>query len=134
MISKAEIDELCRQHDELMAQAREAERSGYVQRNDPGDGLIFKDNEDAMVPAYTPEPDGFSEYQGDVLAHLIVELRDEWETYIDRRIAALQGENAELKGMIGAVLQLLGKRGGDVPKSGGVVELLPNWRKKRDVA
>jgi hypothetical protein len=24
---------------------------------------------------------------------------------------------------------MLGKRGGDIPKSGEVVELLPNWRK-----
>jgi hypothetical protein len=132
-ITREEIRQLCIAHDRFMAE----QASESITRPSPvseieTDGLIFKDYDNsALQPAHEPLSEGFSEYQADTLAHLIVELRAERNADIARKLA-IQGENRELKGMIGSVLTLLG---GDKAKSDDrIVELLPNWRKKRDVA
>jgi hypothetical protein len=105
-------------------------RETLVQRDGGADGLIFKTRDNAILPAPQPEPEafyeeeGFNEYQSDVLAHLINELREEW-----RRDHAI--EIAELRGKVDALLTMLGQKSfeADAPKSGEVVEL-PNWRKR----
>src|SRR5262249_37149837 len=61
---RRELRELCRVHDQMMAEHR---------ANDPCEELVM---EDARPPV--PEPGPFTEYQSDVLAHVIVGLRKEW--------------------------------------------------------
>jgi len=131
-ITREEIRQLCIEHDRFMAEAREAERSAYMQRKHPGGDLVYKTTEDASLPASEPEPEpfyepqAFNELQADTLAHLINELRDEW-----RKDHAV--EIAELRGQVSALLTLLGQKMGNVPidtkTEAEVVELLPNWRK-----
>jgi len=95
---RREMRELCRVHDQMMAEAR---------ADDPGETLVFKVMEDAGPPA--PEPGPFTEYQSDVLAHVIVELRKEWREERDEAIAPLRAEIADLKGKLDAVAELKGK-------------------------
>src|SRR5262249_53216742 len=111
---RRELRELCRVHDQMMAEQR---------ANDPGEGLVFKLMEEARPPV--PEPEPFTEYQSDVLTHVIVELRKEWREERDEAIAPLKAEIAELKGKVDALLTLLGQRSF---KAADVIEL-PDWRK-----
>ena len=95
---RRELRELCRLHDQMMAEQR---------ANDPGEELVFKVMGDARPPA--PEPEPFTEYQSDVLVQVIVELRKEWRDERDKAIAPLKAEIADLKGKLDAVAELKGK-------------------------
>jgi hypothetical protein len=97
---RGELRELFRVHDQIMAEQR---------ASDPGEGLVFKVMEDARPPVPEPEPGPFTEYQSDVLAHVIVELRKEWREESNEAIAPLKAEIVELKGKIDAVAELKGK-------------------------
>jgi len=59
-------------------------------------------------PTPEPEPEPFTEYQSDVLAHVIVELRKEWREKRDEAIAPLKAEIADLKAKLD-VAELKGK-------------------------
>ena len=54
----------------------------------------------------------------------VEEKRRQWREEIDRELATLRAENAELKGMIGTVLRL-------VTKSDDTIVDLPSWRRDR---
>jgi len=97
---RRELRELCRVHDQMMAEQR---------ANDPGEELVFKVMEDARPPVPEPEPGPFTEYQSDVLAHVIIELRKEWREERDEAIAPVKAEIAELKAKLDAVAELRGK-------------------------
>src|SRR5262249_24874175 len=97
---RRELAELCRVHDQMMAEQR---------ASDPGEELVFKVMEDARPPAPEPEAEPFTEYQSDVLAHVIVELRKQWREERDAAIAPLKAEIADLKGKLDAVAELKGK-------------------------
>jgi hypothetical protein len=97
---RRELRELCRVHDQMMAEQR---------ANDPGEELVFKVMEDARPPVPEPEPEPFTEYQSDTIAHVIVELRKEWREEREEAIAPLKAEIAELKGKLDAVTELKGK-------------------------
>ena len=97
---RRELRELWRVHDRMIAEAR---------ANDPGEELAFKVMKDARPPVPEPEPEPFTEYQSDVLAHVIVELRKEWREEGDEAIAPLKAEIADLKGKLDAVAELKGK-------------------------
>ena len=72
--------------------------------------LVYKTTElPRPEPTPEPEPEPFTEYQSDVLAHVIVELRKEWREERDDAIAPLKAEIAELKGKLDAVAELKGK-------------------------
>ena len=113
---RRELAELCRIHDQMMAEQR---------ANDPGEELVFKVMGDARPPVPEPEPEPFTEYQSDVLVQVIVELRKEWREKRDEAIAPLRAEIAELKGKVDALLALLGQRSF---KAADVVDL-SDWRK-----
>jgi len=96
--------------------------SPYVQRDSADVGLVFKTNDNALLPAPQPQDEAFyeeptfTEQQRDVIAEMIVELRREWRKDIKvrdvrgaltRHLAENDAEIAEVKGMLGAVLQLL---------------------------
>jgi hypothetical protein len=117
---RRELRELWRVHDRMIAEAR---------ANDPGEELAFKVMKDARPPVPEPEPEPFTEYQSDVLAHVIVELRKEWREEGDEAIAPLKAEIADLNGKLDAVLTFLGQK---EFKSADVIDL-PGWR-KRDAA
>jgi hypothetical protein len=97
---RRELRELCRVHDQLVFEQR---------ANDPDEELVFKVMEDARPPAPEPEPELFTEYQSDVLAHVIVELRKQWREERDEAIAPLKAEIAELKGNLDAIAELRGQ-------------------------
>src|SRR5262245_17523982 len=78
---RRELRELCRVHDQMMAEQR---------ANDPGEELVFKVMEDARPPVPEPEPAPFTEAQGDAIAHVIVELRKQWREERDAAIAPLE--------------------------------------------
>jgi len=65
------------------------------------------DLEGARPPV--PEPEPFTEAQGDAIAHVIVELRKQWREERNEAIAPLKAEIAELKGRLDAVAELKGK-------------------------
>ena len=54
-----------------------------------------------------PEPEPFSDAQGDAIAHVIVELRKQWREERDAAITPLKAEIADLKGKVDALLTLL---------------------------
>jgi hypothetical protein len=95
---RRELAELYRIHDQMMAEQR---------ANDPREELVVM--EDAMPPVPEPEPELFTEAQGDAIAHVIVELRKQWREERDAAIAPLKAEIAELKGKLDAVAELKGK-------------------------
>src|SRR5262245_36762322 len=129
-ITREEIRQLCIAHDRFMAeQASEPIRSPHVQRNDAGGRLIYKRMGDALQSAPEPETEGelglFGDYRdrllsraiGCVISHERHGRRQELEAALvsrDRKIGELEGEIRELKGMLGATLQLLGT--GNAPK------------------
>ena len=90
---RRELRELCRVHDQMMAEHR---------ANDPCEELVM---EDARPPVPEPEPGPFTEAQGDVF----VELRKEWREERDEAVAPLKAEIADLKGKLDAVAELKGK-------------------------
>jgi hypothetical protein len=142
-ITREEIRQLCIAHDRFMAEhASEPIRRPTVSETD--------DANSAPAPAPVADADwsGWEAWLAGHLANvrrellddfaramgeLISELRREWRHEIDRRISTLQCENAELRGMLGATLQLLGQRPEDRSKSGQIIDL-PDWRRPRDVA
>jgi ribosomal protein L29 len=81
--------------------------------NDPADELL----EDAGPPVADPEPEPFTEAQGDAIAYVIVELRKQWREERDEAIAPLKAEIAELKGKLDACL----------PSSGRGSSRAPTW-------
>ena len=56
-----------------------------------------------------PEPEPFSDAQGDAIAHVIVELRKQWREERNAAIAPLKAEIADLKGKLDSVAKLKGK-------------------------
>jgi hypothetical protein len=97
-----------------------------TRRVDATTGLVRREQQDALVTVPEPTPDGlddlppFSERQGNVIAYVIHELRQEWrhdlqqlrqehETAIDRRVGTLENENCELRGLVGDALGKLDK-------------------------
>ena len=141
MISKDEIDRLCREHDQWIERAKDEAESVYAQRNTPKGGLVFKDNENALVSRPPEEFDenyqssSFTEQQRDAIAYALHLMRAETRDERDQAIAPLEREISYLKGQLDTLLRL----GGVSPakpresKSGGSVIDLPNWR-RRDVA
>jgi hypothetical protein len=154
-ITREEIRQLCIAHDRFMAeQASVRIRRPPVSENEDA-SLIYKDYDNgAPVPAATAEGADWSAWEGWLKAHLAIE-RDTLAKVIaeftlqylterlvplDRKLAELEGENRELKGMLGATLTLLGGEKARnymhtlVPtKSADVVEL-PNFlTRRRDV-
>src|SRR5262249_16220401 len=63
----------------------------------------------ARPPLREPEPEPFTEAQGDAIVHVIVELRKQWREERDEAIAPLKAEIADLKGQLDAVAELKGK-------------------------
>ena len=114
---RRELARLCAEHDQLMAEAR-------TQQNDTK--VVYKEFNNALAPAAVDEEQDWSAWHDgwerwikghlgiahgeiirevtEALGELIVELRKEWRHDVDRCVAALQGENAELKGMLGETL------------------------------
>ena len=108
--------------DHLRAErSAEPERSPYMQRNDRAGGLVYKRMDDALQRA--PEPPDWSAWERWLQAHLdnlreemaaalgkaTMALLQEERSRFEREIAILKNENAEIRGMLGAALQLLGK-------------------------
>jgi hypothetical protein len=90
MITPDDLKWVCAERDRLMEKAREAERNAYMQRNHPGVTAAATET----TAFYDDDPPAFDERQSDAIAELIVELRAEFQNYIERRIAELQDENA----------------------------------------
>jgi len=106
----------------------EPEPKAYVQRNDAGEGLIYKRMSDALQPA---EPD-WSGWEAWLQGHLEI-LREQMAAAIgkatmmllqeerirfERELAILKNENAEIRGMLGTALQLLGQQKSKLWKPG----------------
>jgi hypothetical protein len=126
----AELRRVQREHDQMMVKHGNGYGNGHAASR--GAGLVFRDNDDALVAAPEPEADGFSEYQKDVLADVIASLRDEWGRAIERATEKLEqrlvqmaarlavpGERAEetmyaLKDRVARVEQFIERRLADV--------------------
>jgi len=145
MITRDEIRALCAEHDRFMAeQASEPIRRPPVSESDTDAGLVFKTIEDATLPAPPPAPtasegglglfgddrdEQLTKALGYVVSHERHSRREELEAALvtrDRKIAELEGELREVKGMLGATLQLLGARNGP----DRVVELPKNFLRR----
>jgi hypothetical protein len=133
MISRAEIDRLCREHDQWIERAKDEAESAYTQRNVSDAGLVFKTVENALLPRSEPQPEAF--YSDDE----IDADRERWDALgffteaATVAIERLQDENIALKAKLDTVLQLLGASRNLGKKSTDVIDL-PNWRRRRDVA
>jgi hypothetical protein len=126
----AELRRVQREHDQMMIKHANGYGNGYAAPRDAG--LVFRNNDDALVAAPEPEADGFSEYQKDVLGDVIAQLRDEWGRAVERATEKLEqrlvqmaarlavpGERAEetmyaLKDRVARVEQLIERRLADV--------------------
>ena len=137
-----ENNRLCRDFDDWIARAKDEAETINAQRNTPKGGLLFRDNQDALVsrPATGQfdenyQSPNFTDVQLDTIAYVVSALRQETRDERDQALAPLEREIAYLKGQLDAVLRM----GGISPakpresKSGGSVIDLPNWR-RRDVA
>ena len=106
---RRELAELCRVHDQMMAEAR---ANPLVQKSDAEGELVFKVIEDATPPAPQSEPQ--PSFDADerltvILGEFALELQREWREERDKAIAPLKAEIAELKGRLEAVAELKGK-------------------------
>jgi len=137
-----ENNRLCRDFDDWIARAKDEAETINAQRNTPKGGLLFRDNQDALVSRPATEQfdenyqsPNFTDVQLDTIAYVVSALRQETRDERDQALAPLEREIAYLKGQLDAVLRM----GGISPakpresKSGGSVIDLPNWR-RRDVA
>ena len=137
-----ENNRLCRDFDDWIARAKDEAETINAQRNTPKGGLLFRDNQDALVSRPATEQfdenyqsPNFTDVQLDTIAYVVSALRQETRDERDQALAPLEREIADLKGQLDAVLRM----GGISPakpresKSGGSVIDLPNWR-RRDVA
>jgi hypothetical protein len=123
-ISPKELAALYREHDRFRDEQRAITEYAALTKRVDATGLIHREQEDALVTAPDPTPDGlddlppFSERQGNVIAYVISGLRQEWtrdlqqlrqeyETATDRRVGTLENENRELRGMLGEALSRL---------------------------
>ena len=133
-----ENNQLCRDFDNWIKQARDEAESVYAQRNAPKGGLVFKNNENALVsrPAAAVEyrSPNFTEEQFDTIAYALHLMRAETRDERDQAIAPLEREIAYLKGQLDALLKLNGVSPPRESKSGANIIDLPNWRRRRDVA
>jgi len=144
-ITREEIRQLCIAHDRFMAeQASETIRRSPV--SESGDaGIIYKEYDNSALPPAAATAEGEQDWSGweawmaghlaverehmlDSLAEAMMMLIHQERDTVDRKLAELRAENAELKGMIGTVLRLYAGE----TKTGDVVDL-PDWR-KRDAA
>ena len=144
-ITREEIRQLCIAHDRFMAeQASETIRRSPV--SESGDaGIIYKEYDNSALPPAAATAEGQQDWSGweawmaghlaverehmlDSLAEAMMMLIHQERDTVDRKLAELRAENAELKGMIGTVLRLYAGE----TKTGDVVDL-PDWR-KRDAA
>jgi len=144
-ITREEIRQLCIENDRFMAeQASETIRRSPVSESG-GAGIIYKEYDNSALPPAAATAEGeqdWSRWEAWMTGHLANEreavlnivnegvnkMLDQERASIDRDLADLRAENAELKGMIGTVLRLYAGE----TKTGDVVDL-PDWR-KRDAA
>ena len=144
-ITREEIRQLCIEHDRFMAeQASETIRRSPVSESG-GAGIIYKEYDNSALPPAAATAEGEQDWSGweawmaghlaverehmlDSLAEAMMMLIHQERDTVDRKLAELRAENAELKGMIGTVLRLYAGE----TKTGDVVDL-PDWR-KRDAA
>jgi hypothetical protein len=142
----AEIAELSRQHDQLMARDREPIASPYVRKEGRDAALMFRTQENARALAAAAEPPIEGEIYTDEATGIVYRLHDrvaqneknsaDWNRWLDdrlapiikevdeafgsavrrieyvedtfcRKIASLEGELAECKGMLGRALTAL---------------------------
>jgi len=120
----------------------EAQARALMQRNNDDGGLVYKEMENATGAPAQPETD-WSQWEAWMAGHLANEreavlnivnegvnkMLDQERASIDRDLADLRAENAELKGMIGTVLRLYAGE----TKTGEVVDL-PNFMRRRNDA
>ena len=137
-----ENNRLCRDFDDWIARAKDEAETINAQRNTPKGGLLFRDNQDALVSRPATEQfdenyqsPNFTDVQLDTIAYVVSALRQETRDERDQALAPLEREIAYLKGQLDAVLRMGGISPAKprVSKSGGSVIDLPNWR-RRDVA
>ena len=145
-ITREEIRQLCIAHDRFMAeQASETIRRSPV--SESGDaGIIYKEYDNSALPPAAATAEGQQDWSGweawmaghlaverehmlDSLAEAMMMLIHQERDTVDRKLAELRAENAELKGMIGTVLRLYAGE----TKSGDVVDL-PNFMRRRNDA
>jgi len=125
-VERRELAAVCDAHDRMMEAAREEVRQKELtKRADPVSGLVFRD---APAPAVDIDEENRKNQEGwdewcrghisimihqllDALALDIRDLRDalrqEWAEAIEKRIGGVQGENAEVKGMLVSALAKL---------------------------
>jgi hypothetical protein len=133
---RAEIDAVSREHDRMMAHAREPVGGPYVRREGPA-GLLYREHEEsAPAPASATDSALFTAVADEsarnaaawdawVRGHIEVERAEIFDQMgkvvaeftsgyvferlqpLTREIAGLKGENAELRGMLGSALTAL---------------------------
>ena len=132
-----EIARVCAEHDRLMAEAAEEQKSQAE------DTVVFKTHENAQVTE--PSSEGsFGDWRDEVLSEAIGELvaherqrereeRGEAIAPLKREIAERVTENARLREEVaelrGQVSALLAMFGGGKAKGADIIDLIPNWRK-----
>src|SRR5262249_15227041 len=80
--------------------------------NGGGNGLSYATRDDALVaPAAAGDtPSGIDPILFEGISEALALLRADVRHELDRRIATLQNENSELRGILGSVLTLLGEK------------------------
>ena len=135
-----ENNRLCRDFDDWIARAKDEAETINAQRNTPKGGLLFRDNQDALVSRPATEQfdenyqsPNFTDVQLDTIAYVVSALRQETRDEREQALAPLEREIAYLKGQLDVLLKLGGISPTRESKSAGNIIDLPNWR-RRDVA
>jgi len=135
-----ENNRLCRDFDDWIARAKDEAETINAQRNTPKGGLLFRDNQDALVSRPATEQfdenyqsPNFTDVQLDTIAYVVSALRQETRDEREQALAPLEREIAFLKGQLDVLLKLGGISPTRESKSAGNIIDLPNWR-RRDVA
>jgi len=129
------------EHRQFMASPEAQTRS--LARKPDAEGAEYRAHDEDATPAPAEPETDWLQWQAwldghlanereamlDGVAEFVVRMLDQERVIYERRIAELEGEIRELKGLTGGLLTLLGQRAEDRSKSGQVVDL-PNWRKR----
>jgi hypothetical protein len=149
-VERRELAAVCDAHDRMMETAREeARQKELMKRADPTTGLVYRD---APAPAVDIDEENRKNQEGwdewcrghisimihELLGALALDIRDlcdalrqEWAEAIEKRISVMQGENTEVKALLGSALAKLNAAESEVQQQRAEIAALRRAEERR---